>query len=161
MATDQLNPRLRMLLSLLPKHGWQVKPAAIEAGYSESYADRLSAILKRNVRFCQAVASKQAEIGATEAEKVARLVQSWEEIAHDDSVPVRDRLRAGELLGKYHAIFSERCVIETPERHRVLDEAQVQAAREFALWWGQRQTPRFSADVQALPDRADEQDPAQ
>jgi hypothetical protein len=159
MPNDQLKPRLRMLLDLLPKHAWQVKPAAIELGYSESYADRLSALLKQNVRFCQALAMKQAEIGATEAEKVARLVQSWERIAHDDSVPVRDRLKAGELLGKYHAIFTERRVLETPERQRVLSESDTAEARWIAL---QRfQTHRLPGDAQALPDETNKQSPPQ
>ncbi len=161
MPNDQLNVRLSMLLDLLPKHAWQVKPAAVELGYSESYADRLSAILKQNVRFCQALAMKQAEIGATEAEKVARLVRSWEEIAHDDSVPVRDRLKAGELLGKYHAIFTERRLLETPERQRQLDEADKAAVREYLEWWGQRRTRGLPGDNQALPDQIDGQDHTQ
>jgi hypothetical protein len=155
MPSDQLNPRLRMLLDLLPKHGWQVKPAAVELGYSESYADRLSAILKRNVRFCQALAMKQAEIGATEAEKVARLVQSWEEIAHDDSVPVRDRLKAGELLGKYHAIFTERRVLETPERQRILSESDAAECRRLAIL--RFQTHLLPGDGQAMPEETKEQ----
>lgn len=63
--TDQgrsLKPKLRTLVDLLPKHRWQVKPAAIEAGYSEAYAQRLPALLKSNVNFCQAVEARRAEI---------------------------------------------------------------------------------------------------
>jgi len=161
MQKDELNPRLRMVLDLLPKHGWQVKPAAIEAGYSETYSERLATLLKHNVRFCQAVEARQAEIGATEADKVAKLVQSWENIAHDDSVTMRDRLKAGELLGKYHAIFSERRILETPERQQEMDQTKRALAAEFALWWGQRQTLCLPSDMPALPGKTDEQDPAE
>jgi hypothetical protein len=34
-----MNPRKAKLLEELPKHNYKVKPAAIKAGYSESYAD--------------------------------------------------------------------------------------------------------------------------
>jgi len=57
-----LNPRLRQVVDLLPKHRWQVKPAAIEAGYSESYSQRLATLLKDNVNFCQAVEARRTDI---------------------------------------------------------------------------------------------------
>ena len=40
-SSKALSPRLQTTVDLLPKHRWQVKPAAIEAGYSASYAQRL------------------------------------------------------------------------------------------------------------------------
>jgi hypothetical protein len=70
-----LSPRLRQVVDLLPKHQWQVKPAAIEAGYSESYADRLSAILKRNVRFYQAVEARRQEF----MEATGWNVEKWQQ----------------------------------------------------------------------------------
>jgi hypothetical protein len=60
--TEPLKPRLRQVVDLLPKHRWQVKPAAIEAGYSESYAQRLATLLRDNVNFCQAVEARRAEV---------------------------------------------------------------------------------------------------
>ncbi len=57
----ELKPRLKQVVDLLPKHQWQVKPAAIEAGYSPSYAERLPTLLRENVRFCQAVEAKRRE----------------------------------------------------------------------------------------------------
>ena len=56
-----LKPRMRQLVDFLPKHQWQVKPAAIEAGFSPSYAQRLATLLKDNVKFCQAVEAKRQE----------------------------------------------------------------------------------------------------
>ena len=49
---------------------------------------------------------------------------------------MRDRLKAGELLGKYHAIFSEKRIIEVPDRQKALDasaeaEAKLIASRRF------------------------------
>lgn len=60
-SSKDLNPRLKQVLDLLPKYQWQVKPAAIEAGYSPSYAERLATLLKGNIRFCQAVEAKRRE----------------------------------------------------------------------------------------------------
>ena len=59
---EPLKPRLRQIVDLLPKYRWQVKPAAIEAGYSPSYAQRLATLLKANVNFCQAVEARRADI---------------------------------------------------------------------------------------------------
>jgi hypothetical protein len=60
-SQPDLKPRLRQVVDLLPKHGWQVKPAAVGAGYSASYAERLATLSKHNVRFCQAVEAKRRE----------------------------------------------------------------------------------------------------
>lgn len=65
-AQGELGPRLQTVVDLLPKHRWQVKPAAIEAGYSESYAQRLATISKGNVNFRQAVERQRREIARAE-----------------------------------------------------------------------------------------------
>jgi hypothetical protein len=153
----ELSARRQRLLDELPNHGWDYAKAGVSAGYSPAYAQtHLKTHVTKDDRFCQAVAAKRAEIGATEASKVAKLVRSWEKIAHDDGVLVRDRLKAGELLGKYHAIFSERRVLEVAERQRVLSESEQREAQWLAMQrFGTRCLP---GDVQGPPDETSEQD---
>ncbi len=161
MPRDQLNPRLCILLELLPKHSWKVKPAAIAAGYSESYADRLSAHLKDNIRFCQAVAAKRTEIGAETQDEREKCLKVLDSIIDNEKAAARDRIRATEVRGRMCGWMSETRILETPERQRVLDESQAQAAQEIALLWGRLHTLRLPGDSQALPDETNEQNHTQ
>jgi len=65
--TRPLKLRLMQLLDLLPQCDWSVSKAAIQLGYSETYAyHRLPAILREDVKFCDAVEIKRQEfIAAT------------------------------------------------------------------------------------------------
>ncbi len=69
-----LSPRLKLLLDLLPKHGWKIRPAGIEAGYSPAYAERLPGLLRSDVRFCKAVEAKRQEFMA----KTGWNVEKWQ-----------------------------------------------------------------------------------
>ncbi len=160
ISKTELSARRQRLLDELPKHGWDYAKAGIAGGYSPAYArTHLKTHVTKDDSFCQAVAAKRAEIEATDGEKIDRLVRSWEKIAHDPTVPVRDRLKAGELLGKYHAIFSERRVLEVAERQRVLSETEQEEGRRYLAW--RFDTARLPGDVQALPAETNEQDPRQ
>lgn len=128
-----VDDRREKLLAALPEHGWSIAKAGLAAGYTESYAvSRLPRIIAKDVDFCRRIVEKRREIEATQTDKVDKLIRSWEEIASDPHVAVRDRLKAGELLGKYHAIFSERHVLEIPDRQRQLSAAEQEEARMLA-----------------------------
>ena len=125
ITKTELSARRQRLRDELPNHGWDYVKAGIAAGYSRSYARaRLRRYAAKDSTFCQQVEAKRAEINATREDEVEKLVRSWEKIAHDETVAVRDRLKAGELLGKYRGIFSETRVIETAARQRELSEAE-------------------------------------
>lgn len=62
-----LNPRHQKLLDELPKHNYKVKPSAIKAGYSESYANDhakkiLKTALKAQAREVMEIAQSPASI---------------------------------------------------------------------------------------------------
>jgi len=55
-----LKPSLRQLVDLLPKHDWIISRAAIELGYSKTYAQkRLPKRLLENDTFCGAMEAKR------------------------------------------------------------------------------------------------------
>ena len=105
---ERLKPRLRQIVDLLPKHRWQVKPAAMEAGYSESYAQRLATLLKDNVNFCQAVEARRADIRqklwseATWRDECEDALQRARG-ANDRSVEVQILKMMGQNIGVFEA----------------------------------------------------------
>lgn len=121
------------MLSVLEKNRWDVVSAAIEAGYGETYAKKnLPARIRKNTELCRRIQALKDAANSTQGQKVDKLVRSWEKLADDEHVSPRDRLKAGELLGKYHGIFSERHVIEDGRRQQELDASRAAEARWLA-----------------------------
>ena len=112
-----LRPRLRQTIDLLPMHGWQVKPAAIEAGYSPSYAERLATLVKHNVRFCQAVEAKRREfmeamgwnVEKWQQECVSRFEHCIQPRSQDSRVAVDETNGRGylDMLGRHTGAYAE------------------------------------------------------
>ena len=105
---DNLKPRIRQIVHLLPKHRWQVKPAAVEAGYSPSYAQRLATLLKENVNFCQAVSARRAEIREKLWSEAAWRDECEDALqrardAHDRSAEVQLLKMMGQNIGAFEA----------------------------------------------------------
>ena len=110
-----LTPRLRQVVDLLPKHRWQIKPAAVEAGFSPSYAQRLATLSKNNVKFCQAVEAKRREfMDATgwdcqkwQQECVSRFEHCIQPRSEDSKVAVDETNAKGyaEMLGRHVGAF--------------------------------------------------------
>ena len=103
-----LKPRLRQVVALFPKHRWKIKPAAIEAGFSPSYAQRLATLLKDNINFCQAVEARRTEIREQlwsesawrdECEGALRRARD----AHDRSAEVQLLKMMGQNIGVFDA----------------------------------------------------------
>lgn len=121
------------LLDALPLHDWSVAKAGVAVGYSPRYAETtLATIIKKDTKFCKRINERRQALQATHADKIDKLTQSWEKIAHDPNVATRDRLKAGELLGKTHGIFSETRVIESANRQQSLTKAEQEEARRLA-----------------------------
>lgn len=82
--------------------------AAIRAGYSADSAHNQGARLIKNdeiLRAIQAEGTKIQERFELTAEDIAVNIHT---IANDPEAPLRERLRAWELLGKYRAMFTDR-----------------------------------------------------
>jgi hypothetical protein len=124
-----LSPRLQLVVNLLPKYNWQVSPAAIEAGFSQSYAEhRLQGRLKKEPAFQAAVAEKQRELqevsGWTIEKWMSEAVQRYREaVAVGDRTNVTNLLR---LLGMSLGTF-EKDSAQQPARIGILINGDVRA----------------------------------
>jgi len=82
--------------------------AAIAAGYSEKYADRIAAQLMKNPRIADAIRAREAERNAPHIADREERQRFFTATMRDEKKTTRDRLRAAELLGKSEGDFIER-----------------------------------------------------
>lgn len=109
MDEPKLKPQLKLLvLNYLGKCAGNIKKSAIEAGYSENYANKQAYKLlarddvKKYMEYVQHMNSVELEI------MTAKEVQKfWSDIIQSNSERTRDRLRASELLAKAQGQFRE------------------------------------------------------
>lgn len=109
MDEPKLKPQLKLLvLNYLGKCAGNIKKSAIEAGYSENYANKQAYKLlarddvKKYMEYVQHMNSVELEI------MTAKEVQKfWSDIIQSNSERTRDRLRASELLAKVQGQFRE------------------------------------------------------
>lgn len=122
-----------LLLDALPAHDWSIAKAGVAVGYSPRYAEsRLPAVIRHDARFCAKINERRQAAVATQGDEIDKLTKSWAKIAHDERVTCRDRLKAGELLGKTFGIFSETRVIESASREQVLSQAELEEGQRLA-----------------------------
>ena len=113
--SEPLKPRLRQLLDLLPKHGWIVSRAAMEVGYSKTYAQkRLPKRLLENDTFCVAMAAKRREFMEATGWDQERWRRECEDAlqrardAHDRSAEVQVLRMMGQNIGVFEKDNSQR-----------------------------------------------------
>ena len=122
------------LVQELPNCGWSLSKAAEAVGYSHNYAwHRLPKVIAKDVQFCEKVNQLRAELSATKGNEIENLVQFWDEAIANTKLNARDRLKATELKGKYHGIFSEKRVLEIAPRQRELSASEQDEGRKLAL----------------------------
>lgn len=103
----ELSPRQRAFVVAYARHG-VAERAAIEAGYSNRTARGSAARLLANAGI-RAELSRISSIATTEA--VADLRERrefWTRTMRDGDAPMRERLKASELLGKSEGDFLDR-----------------------------------------------------
>ena len=116
-------------------NGGNATKAARDAGYKgNEYSLRVIGcqnLTKLNVKTAiDAITQRKQE--SNEA-KIQRILNKLESIAYDAQARKSDALKAMELLGKYHAIWSEKRIIENIDRQRELDEQEQAEAKRIAL----------------------------
>ena len=109
MDEPKIKPQLKLLvLNYLGKCAGNIKKSAIEAGYSENYANKQAYKLlarddvKKYIEYVQEM--NRVELEIMTAQEVQKF---WSEIIQDRAERTRDRLRASELLAKAQGQFQE------------------------------------------------------
>lgn len=107
MATgsDELTVRQKRFVELYDGNATE---AAVKAGYSQKYANRIAAQLMDNEKIVDAIHERESNRDTTEIMTREQRKIFWTEIARDSSRSIRDRLRASELLAKSEGDFIDR-----------------------------------------------------
>ena len=70
--------RWQLILDLMPRHNWQIRPAALAVGYKPRYCEsRLLRQLRNDARFCKALEVRKAELKAKYGIETGRLIRGW------------------------------------------------------------------------------------
>ena len=91
-------------------NGGNMKKAMIDAGYSETYADRNSKYLLGIVG--EDIKAQQNEIKSEKIKSVTEIQEWWSGIMEDMNEDMRNRIRCSELLAKAQGAFIEKVEVE-------------------------------------------------
>lgn len=86
--------------------------AAIKAGYAPKSAHVTGSQLLRQPKIADAIRDRQEEKMRPEIATREERQELWTRIMRDEEAPLRDRLRASELLGKSEGDFLERVEVD-------------------------------------------------
>ncbi len=97
--------------------------AAKEAGYKgdrNTLAVRASQLL-RMPKIKEAIEVRNTEATRKRIADREELQEGWTKIFRDENVPLKDRMRAGELLAKSQAMFTDKMIVAGKFQHDHLD----------------------------------------
>ena len=108
MKEPKIKPQLKLLvLNYLGKCNGNIKKSALEAGYSETYAEKQAYKLlwREDVKqYMEYIRDKNSvELDIANAQDVQKF---WTNIMNNENVQTKDRLRASENLAKAQGLFS-------------------------------------------------------
>ena len=122
----KLNRREQTIMNYM-QNGGNIKKAMIDAGYSETYADRNSKYLlgiigKKNKK-------AQENIRNDNIKSIEEVQQWWSEVMDDNEENTKNRLKASELLVKSKGGFIEK--MEVTAKEDPFDKLKVEELRQL------------------------------
>ena len=109
-ATNNVNSKAlsRKQLAFIDLYDGNLEQTALKAGYSKTCAKRTAIKNMHNNTIRHLIEQKrQIEIKPLVMDRIKRQ-EFWTKIILDEAIPIKDRLRASELLGKSEGDFLER-----------------------------------------------------
>ena len=110
------------------QNGGNIKKAMIDAGYSETYADRNSRYLMGIIG--QEIKEAQENIRQDHIKSIEEVQQWWSSIIDNAEEGTKDRLKASELLVKSKGGFMDRVEV-TGHKKDPFDELTVEELRQL------------------------------
>lgn len=95
--------RQKQVILNYKENGGNMKKAMIDAGYSESYADRNSKYLLGIIG--EQIKEQQESICKDKVKSIEEIQTWWSEMMCDESQDPKDRIKCSELLAKAHGAF--------------------------------------------------------
>lgn len=106
---SKLNRREQTVLNY-KANGGNMKKAMIDAGYSETYADRNSKYLMGIIG--EQIKEDQKAIKSKQIKSVEEIQEWWAEQMDDVSLEMKDRIRCSENLAKSQGAFIEKVEVK-------------------------------------------------
>lgn len=106
MAEKEKLSRRDQTIINFKKNGGNMKRAMIDAGYSETYADKNSKYLLGIIG--EQIIEEQKPIKNKEIKSVEEIQEWWSATMDDDAVEMKDRIRCSENLAKSQGAFIEK-----------------------------------------------------
>ena len=122
----KLNRREQTIMNYM-KNGGNIKKAMIDAGYSETYADRNSKYLLGIIG--DEIKKAQGNIRNDNIKSIEEVQQWWSEVMDDKEESTKNRLKASELLVKSKGGFIEK--MEVTAKEDPFDKLKVEELRQL------------------------------
>lgn len=84
-----------------------VTQSALKSGYSESYSAHKAYTLLANIEIKQYIKQLQADDEAKRIVSGDDIRRFWSNIMNDEKRPIKDRIKASELLAKCKGLFKD------------------------------------------------------
>lgn len=122
----KLNRREQTIMNYM-QNGGNIKKAMIDAGYSETYADRNSKYLLGIIG--DKIKKAQENIRNDNIKSIEEVQQWWSEVMDDNEESTKNRLKASELLVKSKGGFIEK--MEVTAKEDPFDKLKVEELRQL------------------------------
>lgn len=122
----KLNRREQTIMNYM-QNGGNIKKAMIDAGYSETYADRNSKYLLGIIG--DEIKKAQGNIRNDNIKSIEEVQQWWSEVMDDKKESTKNRLKASELLVKSKGGFIEK--MEVTAKEDPFDKLKVEELRQL------------------------------
>ena len=122
----KLNRREQTIMNYM-QNGGNIKKAMIDAGYSETYADRNSKYLLGIIG--DEIKKAQGNIRNDNIKSIEEVQQWWSEVMDDKEESTKNRLKASELLVKSKGGFIEK--MEVTAKEDPFDKLNVEELRRL------------------------------
>ena len=122
----KLNRREQTIMNYM-QNGGNIKKAMIDAGYSETYADRNSRYLLGIIG--DEIKKAQENIRNDNIKSIEEVQQWWSEVMDDNEENTKNRLKASELLVKSKGGFIEK--MEVTAKEDPFDKLKVEELRQL------------------------------
>lgn len=123
----KLNRREQTKLNYM-QNGGNMKQAMIDAGYSETYADRNSKYLLGIIG--QDIQDEQKNIKTDKIKSVVQIQEKWSEWIDSEELTYTEKIRVSELLAKSQGGFIDRKTKKDEEEQQArIDKIRAETAR--------------------------------
>lgn len=139
-AGDWMNPKQKIAVDEFIICG-DKKSSMLKAGYSKNYADRNAESIFGRQDVKEYIAERMKEIDSKKiadqkevmefltaimrgekTEQVLRLDGDGYQVVTDIEITAKDKLRAAELIGKRHQMFTDKVDLSTSEGIKIIDD---------------------------------------